>query len=227
MSMSNIAHISLASLNCRGLKKILTQLGRSFSRILRSLPYDILALQETHASTEQLQIRFNLSLQVSSSNWTPHCGLVTFNSSLTLIPLWSSTDGRIMATKVTHTSSLFEPITIYVMYAPATNTARFNFLHNSDHIFQYNRSPADRCILMGDFNHNLHRPTRSNRALSWTVGYNNIGMTPYMLIRITGIYLPFVTSPQLIFCLLLMISHIVYHNPKYNMSQIVNILQFR
>jgi exonuclease III len=54
MSMSNIAHISLASLNCRGLKKILTQSGRSFSRILRSLPYDILALQETHASTEQL-----------------------------------------------------------------------------------------------------------------------------------------------------------------------------
>ncbi|KAG1087739.1 hypothetical protein G6F42_020503 [Rhizopus arrhizus] len=155
------------SLNCRGLKKILTQSGRSFSRILRSLPYDILALQETHASTEQLQIRFNLSLQVSSSNWTPHCGLVTFNSSLTLIPLWSSTDGRIMATKVTHTSSLFEPITIYVMYAPATSTARFNFLHDSDHIFQYNRSPADRCILMGDFNHNLHRPTRSNRALLW------------------------------------------------------------
>ncbi|KAG1057614.1 hypothetical protein G6F43_000564 [Rhizopus delemar] len=157
----------IASLNCRGLKKILTQSGRSFSRILRSLPYDILALQETHASTEQLQNRFNLSLQVTSSNWTPHCGLVTFNSSISLTPLWSSTDGRIMATKITHISSLFEPITIYIVYAPATSTARFNFLNDRNILFQYNQSPKDRRILMGDFNHNLHRPTRSNRPLSW------------------------------------------------------------
>ena len=113
MSMRDNSHASLASLNCRGLKKILTNSGRSFSQTLRSLPYDLLALQETHASTEQLQNSFDMILQASASNWTHHCGLISFNPSLSLLPLWSSIDGRILATTVTHDSNLFEPLTIY------------------------------------------------------------------------------------------------------------------
>lgn len=64
--------ISFASLNCRGLKKILTPLGRAFARHIRSLSFDIIALQETHATDSTFHDRFDLSLQVSSSAWTQH-----------------------------------------------------------------------------------------------------------------------------------------------------------
>ncbi|KAG0743848.1 hypothetical protein G6F57_009971 [Rhizopus arrhizus] len=164
--MRDNSHVSLASFNCRGLKKVLTNSGCSFSQILRSVPYDLLALQETHASTEQLQNSFNMILQASDSNWTHHCGLISFNPSLSLLPLWSSIDGRILATTVTHNSNLFEPLTIYVIYASATSTARLN-LCETNQLFQFHQTPEGRCILMGDFNHNIHKSIRSDRAVEW------------------------------------------------------------
>ncbi|KAG0805525.1 hypothetical protein G6F20_011829 [Rhizopus arrhizus] len=106
-------------------------------------------------------------LQASASNWTHHCGLISFNPSLSLLPLWSSIDGWILATTVTHNSNLFEPLTIYVIYAPATSTARLNFLGESNQLLQFHQAPEGRCILMGDFNHNIHKPIRSDRAVEW------------------------------------------------------------
>ncbi|KAG1369154.1 hypothetical protein G6F61_012581 [Rhizopus arrhizus] len=124
-------------------------------------------LWETHASTEQLQNSFNMILQASSSNWTHHCGLISFNPSLSLLPLWSSIEGRILATTVTHNSNLFELLTIYVIYVPATSTARLNFLCESNRLLQFHQAPEGRCILMGDFNHNIHKSIRSDRAVEW------------------------------------------------------------
>ncbi|CAO3685553.1 unnamed protein product [Rhizopus stolonifer] len=70
--------------------------GSSFARYIRSLPYDLLAVQETHASSHSLHSRFDQCLQVLSSTWNQHCGLLSFNPMLIIEPLWSSIDGRLL-----------------------------------------------------------------------------------------------------------------------------------
>ncbi|KAG1452491.1 hypothetical protein G6F56_007808 [Rhizopus delemar] len=83
-----------------------------------------------------------------------------------------------MATKVTHSSELFEPFTIYVMYAPATAAERINFLQRIDANFQFDRSPDNRCILMGDFNHNLYRNPRHSNNIAWHQWIQNYWYDP-------------------------------------------------
>ena len=117
-------------------KKILTPSGNSFARHIRSLKYDIIALQETHASSLLLQSRFDQCLQVSSSTWTQHYGLLSFNPMLNIIPLWSSIDGRVLAAQVSHTSGLYNPINIFVIYVPAQHRERIEFsLFSNYHAF--------------------------------------------------------------------------------------------
>lgn len=153
------SRISLASLNCRGLKKILTPSGNSFARHIRSLKYDIIALQETHASSLLLQSRFDQCLQVSSSTWTQHCGLLSFNPMLNIIPLWSSIDGRLLAAQVSHISGLYNPINIFVIYVPAQHRERIEFLRSFPTTMPFDQLLTSRSILLGGFNHNIH--TRS------------------------------------------------------------------
>ena len=154
--------VFMASLNCRGLKKNLSYTGRSFSHTLRSLPYDILALHETHAATSELQSSFDLCLQVSSSAWTSHCGLVSFNPSLTVHRLWSSDDERLLAAEVRHISQLYDPFTVYVLYAPANRTECRFFLQNLSNTYCATDIFTSRSVLLGDFNHNIHQPTASS-----------------------------------------------------------------
>ena len=54
--MSNINQsITLASLNCRGLNKLLNNRGRPFGRIIQNFNFDILALQETNTTSPTIQ----------------------------------------------------------------------------------------------------------------------------------------------------------------------------
>ncbi|KAG0974863.1 hypothetical protein G6F29_011929 [Rhizopus arrhizus] len=156
-----------ASLNCRGFKKIVSLSGRSFSRNLRSLPYDLLAVQESHAGSPLLQDRFDQILQVSSSTWTSHCGLLSFNSMLRITPIWSSTDGRVLAARVDHSSGIYEPFTVYVIYAPSTRRDRELFLASLDSTLHLHQPPTSRCVLLGDFNHHVHRPTSNPLLQLW------------------------------------------------------------
>ncbi|KAG1136220.1 hypothetical protein G6F37_012136 [Rhizopus arrhizus] len=167
MSMRVTSRISVASLNCRGLKKIITPAGHSFSRYLRSLPYDLLALQETHASSSLLQTRFDQCLQTSSSVWTQHCGLLSLNPMLKIEARWSSLDGRLLVADVSHQSGFYDPLLVYVLYAPATRGERALFLHSLSFLLNFPQPPPYRSVLLGDFNHNVHRPSPTASVQPW------------------------------------------------------------
>ncbi|KAG0821219.1 hypothetical protein G6F19_012039 [Rhizopus arrhizus] len=164
---TNLDSSTTASLNCRGLKKILSSSGRSFSRTLRSLHFDILALQETHADSLDIQTRFDQCLQPSGCLWTKHCGLLSFNPAVSFDPLWSSVDGRVLVARVNHLSGLYAPLCIYVIYAPASRSERLSFFSNLDALLRYDQRPSDRCILLGDFNHNVHSRSDSPSLRPW------------------------------------------------------------
>ncbi|KAG1479396.1 hypothetical protein G6F54_013908 [Rhizopus delemar] len=73
---STTINFRIATLNCRGLAKTADVSVRNhFIRYLRTRPLDLLALQETHASTISLQETFHLQFQAIDSLWSPHCGL--------------------------------------------------------------------------------------------------------------------------------------------------------
>ncbi|KAG1016758.1 hypothetical protein G6F26_012272 [Rhizopus arrhizus] len=125
-----------------------------FIRYLRTRSLDILALQETHASTIPLQETFHLQFQATDSLWTPHCGLICFSPLLSFSDTRFSVCGRVITTLVSHTQDAFEPIYVTVIYAPATRRDRFVFL---DTLAQ-NRTPllpdvSSRHLVLGDFNY--------------------------------------------------------------------------
>ncbi|KAG1138852.1 hypothetical protein G6F37_010178 [Rhizopus arrhizus] len=62
---------------------------------------------------------------------------------------------------------LFEPLTIYVIHAPATSETRLNFLCDSNRLLQFHQASEDRCILMGEFNHNIYKSLQSDCAVDW------------------------------------------------------------
>ncbi|KAG0732987.1 hypothetical protein G6F23_013780 [Rhizopus arrhizus] len=73
---TNSINFRIATLNCRSLAKTADVSVRNhFIRYLRTRPLDLLALQETHASTISLQETFHLQFQATDSLWSPHCGL--------------------------------------------------------------------------------------------------------------------------------------------------------
>ncbi|KAG1257463.1 hypothetical protein G6F68_009287 [Rhizopus microsporus] len=125
-----------------------------FIRYLRTRSLDILALQETHASTIPLQETSHLQFQATDSLWTPHCGLICFSPLLSFSDTRFSVCGRVITTLVSHTQDAFEPIYITVIYAPVTRRDRFVFL---DTLAQ-NRTPllpdvSSRHLVLGDFNY--------------------------------------------------------------------------
>jgi hypothetical protein len=70
-----------ASLNCNSLvKKSKPATQSSFIRYLRLQQFDILSLQETHASDTTIP-SLNMHLQAKQTFWTEHCGIVSFSPS--------------------------------------------------------------------------------------------------------------------------------------------------
>jgi hypothetical protein len=70
-SLSRNHTLNIGSLNCRGLTKTASPSTRNqFIRYLRTRSLDILALQETHASTSSIQDIFQIQFQASSSLWS-------------------------------------------------------------------------------------------------------------------------------------------------------------
>ncbi|KAG1137008.1 hypothetical protein G6F37_011558 [Rhizopus arrhizus] len=153
---SSPVNFRIATLNCRSLVKSADVSTRNlFIRYLRTRPLEILALQETHASTIPLQDTFHMQFQASDSLWSPHCGLVCFSPLLSFSNTKYSVCGRVISTKVTHVHGAFDPVTITVVYAPAGRRDRFTFL---EELAQNGASllpefGSSRHILLGDLNY--------------------------------------------------------------------------
>lgn len=94
-------NFNISTLNCRGLRKSSNITLRShFIYYLRTLSLDLLALQETHASSISLQQIFHTQFQASDSLWSQHCGLVCFSPDLSLSNSSISICGRLITTTV-------------------------------------------------------------------------------------------------------------------------------
>ncbi|RCH87822.1 hypothetical protein CU098_008904 [Rhizopus stolonifer] len=91
-----------------------------FIHYLRQLNYDILCLQETHAATFEQQHTFNIRFTTENTIWAKHCGIVSLNIAITLIPHLITLDQRLIAYQVTHTNSIN-------IYAPANEIQRKTF----------------------------------------------------------------------------------------------------
>lgn len=119
-NMPKLCNITLATLNCRGLKKSNKPSTRQkFIRQLRSMNIDILFLQETHADSSDIENVFNMQFQTGSSFWSSHCGAVSLNEHYTLSLLNSDgPDSRYLFLSV----HLDEQLIAYVLnvYAPAS-----------------------------------------------------------------------------------------------------------
>lgn len=75
--------LKIATLNCRGLIKSEKPKERQqFIRYLRTLEYDILVLQETHATNTSSIDLLNNHFQSKSSLWTQYCGIISLNNNL-------------------------------------------------------------------------------------------------------------------------------------------------
>ncbi|CEP18557.1 hypothetical protein [Parasitella parasitica] len=126
-SFMNNSNLDIGSLNCRSLyKQSSPETGSDFIRYLRSLHLDLLCVQESHA-VSAIQEQLNLQLQASSTIWTPHCGIISFNPLLTLHRLDIELDEHIIACQVSHANALFVPFTLVNIYAPAQYNSRVTF----------------------------------------------------------------------------------------------------
>jgi exonuclease III len=98
---SNNHNITIATLNCRGLKKINQQKKRQqFIRFLRLSGCDVLLLQETHADNAATIEEFTLQFQSHSCIWTPHCGIISLNTKYQLHLIESDHNGRYILAEI-------------------------------------------------------------------------------------------------------------------------------
>ncbi|KAG0905678.1 hypothetical protein G6F33_011975 [Rhizopus arrhizus] len=158
--------LRIATINCRGLTKIVDpSILSHFIRYLRIHSLDIIALQETHAKSLHLQDLFHSQFQAVDSIWSEHCGLVNLSSSLSFSNSSISICERLISTTVTHSNNAFEPVTVTVIYVPASSSARYPFFSNL-----VNESSRllplcpNRYILLGDFNYSSSTTTTTPRA---------------------------------------------------------------
>lgn len=147
--------LHIATINCRGLPKTTdTSVRTHFIRYLRTHNLDILALQETHASSVSLQQVFHTQFQAHDSLWSRHCGLVCFSPDLSFSNSVFSICGRFITTTISHIQKAFDPLRVTVIYAPAAYSERQTFLSN---LIGHPSSGFDlaphRHILLGDFNY--------------------------------------------------------------------------
>jgi exonuclease III len=125
--------IKIASLNCRGLTKINRQNQQEyFISTLRSLQYDILVLQETHAKTTQLEDTFNKKFHSTSSMWTEHCAIISLNNKFKITNPWKGEDNRIISAdiKIEQGNNLEQKVAIVInIYAPTKHKRRKIFFN--------------------------------------------------------------------------------------------------
>lgn len=129
---------------------------------MRTHYLDVLALQGIHA-----QSNFYHQFQVTDSIWFYYCGLVCLFPDLSLSNSHVRTCGRDITAIICHNAECFDPITISVIYAPATWPGRFSlFTHLVDAqahtLFLVN---PRRQIILGDFNY-FYSPQSSSRSRS-------------------------------------------------------------
>ncbi|OAD75662.1 hypothetical protein PHYBLDRAFT_166891 [Phycomyces blakesleeanus NRRL 1555(-)] len=149
--------IKIGTMNCRGLPKVGHPESRSFFiRHLRSQGIDILALQETHASSSMLQSTFDQQFRSSSSLWSPHCGVVCLSPHIIFTDPLFSPCGRCITTTITHVDNNFSPFRIGVIYAPASQTSRYHFLASLLSTPDLIPPNPSNFILLGDFNYAIH-----------------------------------------------------------------------
>ncbi|OAD66677.1 CCHC-type zinc finger transcription factor [Phycomyces blakesleeanus NRRL 1555(-)] len=150
------------TLRLQGLPKVGHPESRAFFiRHLRSQGIDILALQETHASSSMLQSTFDQQFRSSSSLWSPHCGVVCLSLHIIFTDPLFSPCGRCITTTITHVDNNFSPFRIGVIYAPASQTPRYRFLASLLSTPDLIPPNPSNFILLGDFNHAI----RSHYAL--------------------------------------------------------------
>ncbi|KAG1467594.1 hypothetical protein G6F56_004324 [Rhizopus delemar] len=162
-------HFKITSLNCRSLvKSNNTQTSSDFIRYLRQLNYDILCLQETHAATFEQQHTLNIKFCIENTIWTKHCGIVSLNPAINLIPHLITLDQRLIACQVTHVNNIFPPFLLINIYAPADERQRRSFYKailqlpllmpsapnpiNEEHIPDQFFTEFPPMIILGDFN---------------------------------------------------------------------------
>ena len=174
-------HISFnyGSLNSNSLVKTSSATTQSFYiRYLREQQFDILSLQETHATPSTIP-SMDTQFQAQQTFWTYYCGIVSFSTNYILTQIHTDhifTSDRFLLCKVHHPHNFYETFYILNVYAPAdSNGARRSFfgsmvtlLYELNDIITWNN-----LIISGDFNYDLARDIDSKRGLfktstAWT-----------------------------------------------------------
>ncbi|KAL7320714.1 hypothetical protein PS15m_000577 [Mucor circinelloides] len=162
---TSFATLRVGTLNCRGLAKTAASSTRQrFIRYLRTCSLDLLALQQTHASSTTIQDQFHLQFRAKSSIWSKHCGLVSFSSEISFSNSIVSICVRIISTTISHASHAFKPFSTTVVYFPAFHSDRIRFLSTilTDFVSVFSSSPPSRSIiLLGDFNYTYSNASSS------------------------------------------------------------------
>ena len=113
--------LNFASLNCNSLVKFRnTQTQAQFIRYLRSLNFDLMALQETHVSSMN-QYFITAQFQAHQALWTHECGLVPLSSMLHLSKDLLLNLDRVIFWKIPSHHRPFLPFYVLVIYAPANS----------------------------------------------------------------------------------------------------------
>lgn len=167
----------MATLNCRGLKRLSNHNDRQFGRILRNLKYDILALQETHIDSDDLGDITQTILQAHSSAWTPYCGVISLNPAFTIHMITKALEGRLLCVKVSHCQQLCDDLLLYIIYAPATALDRPRF-YQQLYDFMHTQ-PTQRSILLGDFNYNIHLRAPNTFPITWSNWLTSMWHDPF------------------------------------------------
>ncbi|KAG0933502.1 hypothetical protein G6F62_010802 [Rhizopus arrhizus] len=91
--------------------------------------------------------------------------LINLSSSLSFSISSISICGRLISTTVTHSNNAFEPVTVTVIYAPASSSARYPFFSNLVNESSGLLPSCSNCyILLGDFNYSSSTTTTTPRA---------------------------------------------------------------
>ncbi|KAI8635934.1 hypothetical protein BD408DRAFT_118786, partial [Parasitella parasitica] len=132
-NLMNIIHhtVKIATLNCRGLKKSENPKKRQqFIRYLRTLDYDILVLQETHATDSITMDLLNNHFQSKSSHWTQHCGIVSLSTKFSIHPISEGIDGGRYILASIHLTQDYEQSTTTPPLATILNIYGRSALHS-------------------------------------------------------------------------------------------------
>lgn len=172
--MSKTLSLKYASLNCNSLVKQNHRKTQSaFIRYLRLQQFDILSLQETHASESSIQ-SLNIQLQAKQTFWTEHCGIVSFSPTYVLTQVSTAhifTSDRFILCQVQHPHQFYAPFYLINIYAPSSSQSqrRSFFASILDMLTKLADSiDLNRLIVSGDFNYDYHRDIASGKALRQT-----------------------------------------------------------